>query len=76
MRSPETIGVEVPFPGSGSFQRTSEADHRVGVLVDAELPCRVGPRQFVQSSSGPPQTAHRVDNATRPDRTERPWKGV
>ncbi len=45
MRLPKTIGVELPVPGTGTFQAMfSDSLQLVGGLVDAEAPDPSGPR--------------------------------
>src|SRR5262245_30963634 len=51
-RSPQTIGVELPDAGSGTFQRTfSSRLQVVGRPVSVECPWPVGPRQAGQFSA-------------------------
>src|SRR5262245_33310116 len=51
-RSPQTIGVEPPMPGSGSFQaRFSVALQEVGTPVSLLTPSRLAPRQCGQLSA-------------------------
>ncbi len=49
MRSSHTIGVELPGPGKGTFQRTfSVALHRRGKPRSSDTPVPCGPRQAGQ----------------------------
>src|SRR5262245_13959469 len=52
IRSPQMIGVDPLYAGSGSFQATFwVALHVVGRPVSADTPFSVGPRQFGQLSA-------------------------
>ena len=52
MRSPLTIGVEMPTPASGAFHATfSVALQRVGSAASEDTPVACGPRQCGQSSA-------------------------
>jgi hypothetical protein len=54
MRSPRTIGVELPFPGKANFQVTFSAFQEMGYLPFETLPLPLGPRQLGQLARARP----------------------
>ena len=63
MCSPQTIGVEPEYCGTGTFHTTfSVADHFTGRLVSPLTPLSLGPRHWGQFSavSGTPASEQRM----------------
>ena len=60
MRSPQTMGDDIPVPGSAVFHATLlSGPHVVGTPVSSEMPCPPGPRhcgQFAAAAMVPAET--------------------
>tara|TARA_B100000745_G_C19784486_1_gene257150 strand:- start:90 stop:470 length:381 start_codon:yes stop_codon:yes gene_type:complete len=64
IRFSQTMGVELPGPGRGSFHLTFfDGLHSVGSSVSVQIPCPVGPRQAGQLSASAGLSAARKQAA-------------
>src|ERR1044071_4376266 len=65
MRSPQTIGVEVPRPASGVFQAMFfSALHSTGTFFSGEMPSAEGPRHCGQFAAGAGKAAIRKERVS------------